>query len=116
MPDLKFLNGYDYLIVAGYMLAIAGVGVYVARFNERTSDYFKGGGRIPWVLSMVSLFVSGFSAFMFVGAAGFTYKNGGAALILFSLAGPAYMFGYWIYGPLWKRTRIDTPMEFLERR
>lgn len=116
MPDLKFLNAFDYLIVAGYMLAIAGVGVYVARFNEQTSDYFKGGGRIPWVLSMVSLFVSGFSAFMFVGAAGFTYKNGGAALILFSLAGPAYLFGYFIYGPLWKRTRIDTPMEYLERR
>ncbi len=116
MPDLKFLNAYDYFILGGYMLVVAGVGAYVARFNKQTSDYFKGGGRIPWILSMVSLFVSGFSAFMFVGAAGFTYKNGGAALILFSLAGPAYMFGYFIYGPLWKRTRIDTPMEFLERR
>ncbi|MGA7304698.1 MAG: hypothetical protein WBW88_07470, partial [Rhodothermales bacterium] len=74
------------------------------------------GGYIPWGLSAVSLFVSGFSAFMFVGASGFTYRNGGAAFILFSLAFPAYYIGYFIYGRLWRRTRIDTPMQFLQRR
>lgn len=53
---------------------------------------------------------------MFVGAAGFTYRNGSAAIILFSLAVPGYMLGFWIYGRLWRRTRIDTPMAFLSRR
>lgn len=116
MPELRHLNVLDYLIVAGYMVMVAGVGVFVARFNKQTSDYFKGGGHIPWRLSMLSLFVSGFSTFMFVGAAGYTYRHGGAALILFSLAFPAYLLGYLIYGPLWRRTRIDTPMQFLNRR
>ncbi len=110
------LNSFDYLVVVIYMVMVLCVGLYVARFNKKTSDYFKGGGHIPWVLSMVSLFVSGFSAFMFVGAAGFTYKNGGAAFILFSLAFPAYMIGYFIYGKKWRRTRIDTPLEFISRR
>lgn len=116
MPEFNFLNGLDYLVVGLYMLMVLGVGVYVARFNTETGDYFKGGGKIPWGLSMVSLFVSGFSAFMFVGAAGITYQNGGGAIILFSLACPAYLLGYFIYGPLWRRTRIDTPMQFLNRR
>ena len=98
------------------MVMVALVGVYVARFNEKTSDYFKGGGHIPWRLSMLSLFVSGFSAFMFVGASGYAYRNGGAALVLFSTAFPAYLLGWAIYGPLWRRTRIDTPMQFLNRR
>ena len=53
---------------------------------------------------------------MFVGAAGFTYRNGLSAVILFSLAAPAYLLGYYLYGKLWRRTRIDTPMEFLSRR
>lgn len=88
----------------------------MSRFNKKTSDYFKGGGHIPWGLSAVSLFISGFSAFMFVGAAGFTYRNGSAAIILFSLAVPGYLLGFWIYGRLWRRTRIDTPMAFLSRR
>lgn len=95
---------------------VLSVGVYVSRFNRASGDYFKGGGQVPWVLAGLSLFISGFSAFMFVGAAGVTYGNGGGALLLFSLAFPAYMLGYWIYGPLWRRTRIDTPMQFLQRR
>ena len=116
MPDLRHLNGLDYLVVAVYMVMVIGVGLYVARFNKKTTDYFKGGGHIPWRLSAISLFVSGFSAFMFVGAAGYTYRNGGAALILFTLAFPAYFLGYFVYGRLWRRSRIDTPMEFLTRR
>jgi len=116
LPELRHLNGLDYLVVAVYMVMVVGVGWYVARFNTKTSDYFKGGGHIPWRLSAISLFVSGFSAFMFVGAAGYTYRNGGAALILFSMAFPAYFLGYFVYGRLWRRTRIDTPMEFLTRR
>lgn len=110
------LNVFDYVVVVTYMVMVLGVGFYVARFNKKTSDYFKGGGHVPWVLSMLSLFVSGFSAFMFVGAAGFTYKNGGAAVILFSLAFPAYMLGYLVYGKRWRRTRIDTPLAFISRR
>lgn len=116
MPDLRHLNGLDYAVIAAYMVMVAGVGLYVARFNKKTTDYFKGGGYIPWRLSAISLFVSGFSAFMFVGAAGYTYRNGGAAVILFTLAFPAYVLGYFVYGRLWRRTRIDTPMAFLTRR
>lgn len=106
----------DYVIVALYMVMVIGVGMYVSRFNRKTTDYFKGDGHIPWGLAGISLFISGFSAFMFVGAAGVTYGNGGGALLLFSLACPAYLLGYFIYGPLWRRTRIDTPMQFLQRR
>ncbi|HLE56673.1 MAG TPA: hypothetical protein VJB15_06270, partial [Rhodothermia bacterium] len=113
---IKSLNWLDYIVVVGYLLVLLGVGVYVARFNRRAEDYFKGGGHIPWLLSCISLFVSGFSAFMFVGAAGFTYRNGLSALLLFSSAFPAYFLGYFLYGRLWRRTRIDTPMQFLTRR
>ena len=65
---------------------------------------------------MLSLFISGFSAFMFVGAAGIAYGNGGGAILLFSMALPAYLIGAWVFGPRWRRTRIDTPLQFLTRR
>jgi len=116
MPELHFLNSLDYAILGIYMLMILGVGFYVARFNKKTIDYFKGGGRVPWKLSAISLFISGFSAFMFVGASGITYNDGGGAVLLFSFAMPAYFLGYLIFGPLWRRTRIDTPLQFLTRR
>lgn len=116
MPELTFLNSLDFFVVGLYMLAVLAVGFYVVRFNRGTADYFKGGGHIPWKLSMVSLFISGFSAFMFVGAAGIAYGNGGGALLLFSFALPAYLLGAWIFGPRWRRTRLDTPLQFLTRR
>ncbi len=116
MLEINHLNTLDYLVIGVYLLMVLLTGFYVSRFNKKADDYFKGGGHIPWGLSAVSLFISGFSAFMFVGAAGVTYQNGGGALILFSFALPAYLLGYFIYGPLWRRTRIDTPMQFLQRR
>lgn len=115
-PPLNFLNELDFGVLALYMLTILGVGFYVYRFNRKTVDYFKGGGQVPWKLSATSLFISGFSAFMFVGASGIVYSNGGGAILLFSLALPAYLLGYLIFGPLWRRTRIDTPLQFLTRR
>ena len=72
MRELSHLNAVDYFVLVLYMIMVIGVGIYVSRFNKKTADYFKGGGYIPWGLSMISLFVSGFSAFMFVGASGFT--------------------------------------------
>ncbi len=116
MPELSYLNNLDFMVLGCYMLAVLAVGFYVARFNKRTQDYFKGGGHIPWKLSMLSLFISGFSAFMFVGASGITYNNGGGAILLFSFALPAYLVGAWIFGPLWRRTRLNTPLQFLTRR
>jgi SSS family solute:Na+ symporter len=116
MLEIKHLNILDHLVIGVYLLMVLVTGFYVSRFNKKSDDYFKGGGHIPWGLSAVSLFISGFSAFMFVGAAGVTYQNGGGALVLFSLALPAYLLGFFLYGPLWRRTRIDTPMQFLNRR
>jgi SSS family solute:Na+ symporter len=115
-PELHFLNGLDYFVLVVYMLMILFAGIYVAKFNKATTDYFKGDGKIPWQLSAMSLFISGFSAYMFVGAAGLTYKNGLGAFFLFTFAFPAYMLGYFIFGPLWRRTRLDTPLQFVTKR
>ncbi|MCK5737998.1 hypothetical protein KAH55_02405, partial [bacterium] len=64
----------------------------------------------------LSTFISGFSAFILVAAAGFTYKNGMAGLTLFTSAFWAYWLGYFYYGVAWRRSRLSSPMEFLTRR
>jgi SSS family transporter len=97
-------------------MMVSGVGIYVAKYNRQTQDYFKAGGKLPWIISSLSLFVSGFSAFMFVSASGFTYRNGISAIYMFTSSFGAYWLGYFVYGKLWRRTRIDSPMELLTRR
>jgi Na+/proline symporter len=116
MLQLNIVNAYDTALIALYFGIVIFVGWYSARKNQNTDDYFKGGGKIPWFLAGVSNWVSGFSAFMFVAAAGFTYKNGIGAAVIFTSAAWAYLIGAWYFAGRWRRARINSPLEFLTRR
>ena len=72
---MKTANSLDYCIIGIYMLAMLGIGFAFMRFNKGASDYFRGGNRIPWLVSGLSCFMSGFSAWTFTGAAGIAYRS-----------------------------------------
>ncbi|NUM78261.1 hypothetical protein HUU40_28200 [candidate division KSB1 bacterium] len=116
LDSIKQLNYLDYIVVVLYMLMLSGVGIYLTKFNKTVDDFFKGGGKTPWWIAGLSTFVSGFTAFMFVAAAGHTYKNGLSAILLFTSACWGYALGYFIYAIKWRRARLSSPMEFLTRR
>lgn len=116
MPQFNTINTFDYFLIALYFAILIWVGIYSAKRNKNTEDYFRAGGKVPWVLAGLSNWVSGFSAFMFVAAAGFTYKLGAGVLIIFTSAFWAYLLGYWFFAARWRRSRIHTPLQFLTRR
>jgi len=116
MPFFNTANAIDYALIGLYFLVVIWVGLYSARRNRNTADYFRGGGKIPWVLAGLSNWVAGFSAFMFVAAAGFTYNHGLIAVLNYTSAFWAYIFGYFTFAKMWRRARIDSPLEFLTRR
>ncbi len=116
MPLFNTANAIDYWMIALYFAVVVWVGVYSARKSRNTADYFRGGGKIPWALAGLSNWVAGFSAFMFVAAAGFTYKYGLVSLIVFTSAAWAYILGYFTFAKMWRRARINSPLEFLTRR
>ncbi len=110
------VNAADYGLILLYFVVLIWVGVYAARRNKNTEDYFRGGGKVPWLIAGMSNWVSGFSAFMFVAAAGFTYTHGAGALLIFTSAFWAYLVGYGFFAARWRRARIHTPLHFLTRR
>ena len=116
MPPFNTANAFDYGLIALYFGIVVWVGLYSARKNKNTGDYFRGGGKIPWFLAGMSNWVAGFSAFMFVAAAGFTYKNGVGAVLMFTSAFWAYLVGYFYFAKKWRRARIESPFEFLTKR
>ena len=116
VPEFNTVNGIDYLLIGLYFAVIIWVGFYAAKKNKSTDDYFRGGGKIPWIVAGLSNWVSGYSAFMFVAAAGFTYLNGLGAVVIFTSAAWAYLLGYFFFGRRWSRSRIKSPLEFLTRR
>ena len=68
------LQTIDYLAIVGYMGIIVGVGVYFARREKTTEDYFLAGRRIPWWAATLSIFSTYLSAitFMSIPAKAFT--------------------------------------------
>ncbi len=115
-PVFNTVNGIDYALIALYFAIIIYVGFYAAKRNKDTDQYFEGGGQIPWFLAGLSNWVSGFSAFMFVAAAGFTYQWGLGAAVLFTSATWAYLVGYLYFAKMWRRCRLSSPLQFLTRR
>ncbi|HLE31417.1 MAG TPA: hypothetical protein VJB38_02280 [Bacteroidota bacterium] len=116
MIEFNTVNIVDYGLIGLYFAVIVWVGIYASRRNKTTDDYFRGGGKIPWLIAGLSNWVSGYSAFMFVAAAGFTYQYGLGAAVIFTSAFWSYLLGYWVFGKRWSRARIHSPLEFLTRR
>ena len=111
------LTPVDYVVVAIYGVLVAGLGYAAKRLVHNTEDYFTGGRKVPWWMAAISHHVSGYSAFAFVGYASVAYTTGFAIWTLF--AWPCFvalMIGAYLWAPRWSRLRVQTPIEYLERR
>ena len=109
------LHTIDWLIVAVYFIAIAGIVWWSSRRQETAKDYFLAGRNIGWFAVGASLFASNIGSEHIVGLAGSGALNGMAqahwelhAWIMILLA--------WVFVPFYYRSGVFTMPEFLERR
>lgn len=65
-----------FAVIGGYFLTLIVVGWVFRRFSKDTSDYFRAGGMAAWWLIGGSVFMRGFSAWTFTGAAGAAFQAG----------------------------------------
>ncbi|AUC83857.1 sodium transporter [Polaribacter sp. ALD11] len=106
----------NYSILVLYLLISVFIGLYFARKQKSTDDYFSGGGRIPWWAAGLSVFGTLLSAitFMAIPAKAFVtdwsffFLNITAILIT-----PLIAF---IFIPFFNRLKIKTAYEYLEDR
>jgi Na+/proline symporter len=110
------ITPYDYLNIAFYFAFVAGVGFYFARRSKDTSDYFRGGGVLPWWVTGAGAWMSAFSAWTFTGAAGKIYQTGPYVLVLYygNLAGLFAILFFTCHR--FRRLRVVTPFEAVRLR
>jgi len=110
------ITKYDYLSIAFYFIFVVSVGVVFSRRNKNTSDYFRGGGIMPWWMAGVSAWMASFSAWTFTGAAGKIYSQGFYVLLLYysSLVPLLFLFFFTCYR--FRRMRVVTPLEAIRIR
>jgi solute:Na+ symporter, SSS family len=114
---MKFgLPVVDYLVIGIYLILMLGIGFYFSRSMKGGKDFFIGGNLIPWWVSGISLYMTMFSAWTFTGGASFVYHTSWFGLLYFATWGIAFLIGFLMSAKRWRRTRITSPVEYIETR
>jgi SSS family solute:Na+ symporter len=107
----------DWTVVGLYFLLIIGISVYVSRkMKNTTSDFFLGGGKIPWWAAGLSIFGSKLSALTFIAipakayATDWVYFLGNMMIVAVA---PVIVY---FYLPYFRKLKITSVYEFLEVR
>jgi len=116
-PFVFQLHYADYVVIGTIMLMLVGVGVACHRMVATPRDFFVGGNRMSWWFAGMSVFMAGFSAWTFTGAAGLAYQNGPVAILYFYLGqGLGFLFAALFVAHRCRRTRKVTTMEVVHGR
>ncbi|HEY3836299.1 MAG TPA: sodium/solute symporter [Bryobacteraceae bacterium] len=110
------LQTADEIVIAGYFVLLAAIGLYFWRRMKNMRDLFTGGNNIPWWLAGVSFYLTAFSAFVFVAYAEMAYRYGLISFTLGCSSVAAMVVGTTLLAGRWRRARIVSPVEFLEAR
>jgi SSS family solute:Na+ symporter len=106
----------DYIVIFGYFVVVLVVGIYFNKRQRASQDYFAGGHQVSWWLAGISHYMSSFSAFTFIAYSQMAYTYGWVAITLFWMSTPACILGGLVFAKRWRRARVVTPVEFLEKR
>ncbi|EKK03941.1 Sodium/solute symporter, subgroup [Rhodopirellula baltica SH28] len=106
----------NYLVLFAYLFSMLGVGVYFARRNRTTDDYFRGGSQIPWWAAGCSIFATMLSSVTFTGipsksyAQDWTYSIGNFTIPLVAF------IAVYVAMPFFRRIDATSAYEYLEKR
>jgi SSS family transporter len=110
------LETADHIVIIGYFALLTLIGLYFWRRMRHVRDLFAAGGNVPWWLTGISFYLTGFSAFTFVAYSEMAYRFGLVAITLAWSAAIAMLAGTIFLAARWQRARIISPVEFLEAR
>ena len=116
LSTVNSLSVYDYAVVVFYLLFMIAIGWVVRRFNESSSDYFRGAGNMLWWMTGSSAFMVAFSAVLFTGMAGKAYVDGSIVLVVFAANFLGFVFNWLWTAHRFRQMRVDTPMEAVRDR
>jgi SSS family solute:Na+ symporter len=115
MPQFE-LHAADLLVIALYAIAIVGYGIYVARREDDTEDYFLAGRSLTWWLVGFSLFASNVSSSTLLGLSSAAYSSGIAVYNYEWMAVVVLIVFIVFFLPFYLKSGVFTMPEFLERR
>jgi len=113
---LDGIRTLDIIVLLLYFIAIAAAGVWFARRNKTTEDYFLGGRNFPsWAigLSMVGTSISSISFLAYPGDA---YKTAYLRLLPAFMLPIGILAASYFFLPFFRRGKVTSAFEYLEGR
>jgi len=113
MKGFAFL---DYLVVIGYLCAIAAFGSSFYRRKTTAEEYFLGGRSMSWLPAGISIIAADLSAITIMGTPAWNYKHNLElvwAAFGYPLMAPLVIF---VFVPFYAKLNLYTAYECLERR
>lgn len=114
--ELNSFGTLNYIVLFVYLALIMGVGVYFARRQKSSDDYFKAGGRIPGWAAGISVFATTLSSITFMSIPAKAYTSDWTFLIGQYVAIAILPIVFWFYIPFFRKLNLTSVYEYLERR
>ncbi len=106
----------DYIIVVGFLLAMAVAGLWISKLIKTSDDFFVAGRELTPFILAATITASNLSMFHIIGMGGTAYKSG-VSIIWQNWTGDiALVLSGLFVLPLMRRLRIRSVPEFLEMR
>lgn len=116
MTEHATFSTLNYTILAVYLAAMVGIGVWFARRHKNTEDYFLAGRKMPWLIVGMSMYASLTSAITFMALPATAY-NENISFLVVSLVSPLVApFLVLLFYPFYHRLRVVTSYEYVDRR
>lgn len=106
----------DILVILVYFAFLVVIGWAFRSFNQNTSDYFKGGGKMLWWMVGATAFMVQFSALVFTGVAGKALTDGLSVMMVFFGNAFGYFCNYLFFAAKSRQLRTVTPVEGIRLR
>ncbi len=106
----------NYAVLGVYLIVLLGMGVYFARREKSTDDFFKAGGRVPWWAAGMSIFGTGLSVITFISLPAMTFASDLTYMPMSFAQFLAIPVVVAFYIPVFRRLKITTSYEYLETR
>lgn len=116
IESIRSFGWINWTIIAVYLLAMIGMGLFFMLRAKTSDDFFRASGRIPWWAVSVSIFATMLSAITFMAIPAKTFATDWRyflmAITIFIVAFPVVKY----YLPFFRRLNITSAYEYLELR
>ncbi|MFT3824185.1 MAG: sodium/solute symporter [Chitinophagaceae bacterium] len=107
----------DWTVVGLYFVLLIGISVFVSRkMNNTTSDFFLGGGKIPWWAAGLSIFGSKLSALTFIAIPAKAYATNWVYFLSNMMIVAVAPIIIYFYLPYFRKLKITSVYEYLQVR